>query len=66
MNHSKYQKKLLANIDCTNRMMEEKKGIDHRYRKGDTRDCFIFGSWFYSKKSAESAMEVGADLIVMV
>ena len=31
-----------------------------------TKDCFIFDSWFSSKKSAEVAMEFGAELIGMV
>ena len=31
-----------------------------------TRDCFLFDSWFASKKEVEAAMGVGADLISMV
>ena len=34
--------------------------------KGETKDCFLFDSWFDSKKAAESTMEVGAKLIGMV
>ena len=31
-----------------------------------TKDCFLFVSWFASKKAAEAVMEVGAKLIGMV
>ena len=47
-------------------MMEATKGIGQKYRKGSTKDCFIFDSWFSSKKAAEAAMEVGVDFIGMV
>ena len=47
-------------------MTEETKGIGQKYRKGATKDCFIFDSWFSSKKASEDAMEVGAELIGMV
>ena len=43
---------------CTKRMTEEKKGVGKRDRKGATKDCFIFYSWFSSKKSAEADMDV--------
>ena len=64
--NSKYQKDLGATASCTMRMMETTKGISQKYRKGATKDCFIFDSWLYSKKSEESAMEVGAKLLGMV
>ena len=34
--------------------------------KGETEDCFLFYSWLASKKAAEAAMEIGAELIGMV
>ena len=43
--------------------MESTKGIGKKYRKGGTKDYFIFSSWFSSNKSKEAAMEVGSDLI---
>ena len=47
-------------------MMETKKGIGQNSIEGGTNDCLIFDSWFASKKAAESAMVIGAELIVMV
>ena len=47
-------------------LVKATKGIIHRYIKGDTNDCFIFDSVFYSKELAEYAMEVGANIIGMV
>ena len=47
-------------------MMESIKGIGQKYIRGGTKDCFLFDSWFASKKLAEAAMEVGAELIGMV
>ena len=47
-------------------MMEATKGIGQKSIKGGTKDCFLFDSWFVSKKAAEDATEVGADLIGMV
>ena len=66
MENSKYQKQLVSNVECTKRVMEETKGIGQKYIKGDTKDCFLFGSWLSLKKLEESAMEVGANLIGMV
>ena len=48
---------------CTKRMMEETKGIGQKSKKGRPKDCFLFDRWFASKKAAESAMELGAELI---
>ena len=47
-------------------MMEATKGIGQKSIKGGTKDCFLFDSWFASKKAAEAAMEMGAELIGMV
>ena len=47
-------------------MTEATKGIVQKYIKGAMGDCFIFVSWFFSKKAAEAVMEVGADFIVMM
>ena len=66
MKHSKYQKYLGSTESCTKITMEATKGIGQKYRKGETKDCFIFDSWFSSKKAVEAAMEVGADLIGMM
>ena len=46
--------------------MEETKGIGQKSKKGGPKDCFLFDSWFASKKAAEAAMELGAELIGMV
>ena len=56
MKHRKYQHEIGANIACTNRMEEATKGIGHKYRKGETKDCFIFDIWFSSNKAAEVVM----------
>ena len=47
-------------------MMEASKGIGQKYRKGATKDCFLFDSWFSSKRLEESVMEVGAESIGIV
>ena len=47
-------------------MTESIKGIGQKSIKGGTKDCFLFDSWFASKKAVEYAMEVGAKLISMV
>ena len=66
MKNSKYQKELGETAVCTKRIMEATKGIGHKYIKWGTKDCFLFKSWFASKKAAEAAMEMGADFIGMV
>ena len=66
MNHSKYQKYIGSTAACTKRMMEATKGIGHKSINRVTKDCFLFDGWFASNKTAEAAMEVGADLISMV
>ena len=66
MNQMKYQQKLGETVACTKRMMEATKGIGQNSIKGWTKDCFLFDSWFASKKAAEAAMEFGAELIGMV
>ena len=47
-------------------MTEATKGVVQKYIKGATKDFFIVGSWFSSKKAAGSEMEVGDKLIGMV
>ena len=42
------------------------KGYTSEVLKGGTNDFFLFDSWFASKKAAEAAMELGAELIGMV
>ena len=66
MKHSKYQQDLGATVACTNSMMEATKGIGQKSIEGGTNNCFLFDSWFASKKAAEAAMEIGDDLIGMV
>ena len=51
---------------CTKMITEATKGIGSRYIKGATKDCFIFDSLLFSKKSEEYAIEVGAEIIDMV
>ena len=46
--------------------MEATKGIGQKPIEGGKKDCFLFDSWFASKKAAEAVMEIGADLIGMV
>ena len=64
--NSRYHQELGATAACTKRMMEATKGIGQKSKKGGTKDCFLFDSWFPSKKAAEAAMELGAELICMV
>ena len=64
--NGKYQKELVATAACTKRMMEATKGIGQKSIKGGTKDCFLFGRWFASKKATEAAMLVVAELINMV
>ena len=66
MNNSKYRLQLGATAACKKRKMEATNGIVQRGIKGATKDCFLFDSWFSSKKNSESAMYVGEDLIGMV
>ena len=60
MKHIKYQQDLGENVSYTKRMTESIKGIGQKSIKGGTNNCFLFDSWFASKKAAEAAMEVGA------
>ena len=57
---------LSATAACDKTLMEESKGLGKRAVKVSTRDCFLFDSWFLSKKSAVSADSSGVDLIGMV
>ena len=66
MKSSRYQQYLGATAACTKWMMEEKKWIGPKSKKGGPKDCFLFDSWFASKKAAESSMELGVELIGMV
>ena len=66
MKHIKYHQQIGATAACTKIMMEASKGIGQKYRKGATKDCFLFDSWFSSKRLEESVMEVGAESIGMV
>ena len=44
--------------------MEAKKGVGQMYRKGATKDCFLFDSWLSSNKFSGSEMYFGEDLIL--
>ena len=63
MKYRHYQKELGASVVCTKQIMEETKGIGQKSKKGGPKDCFLFDSWFASKKAAEAAMELGDELI---
>ena len=66
MKHIKYHKEFGSTAACTKIMMEATKGIGQKSIKGRTKDCFLFDSWFASKKAAEAVTEVVAELIGMV
>ena len=40
--------------------------MGHRDVKGDTKECFMFHSWFSSNRQDEADMDVGEDMIGMV
>ena len=66
MKLSRYRLELGSTAACTKRLMEETKELGKRALKGSTRDCFLFDSWFSSKKAAEADDSIGVDLIGMV
>ena len=66
MKEIRYQQELGATVACTNRVMEETKGIVQKSKTGGPKDCFLFDSWFASKKAEEASMELGAEFIGMV
>ena len=51
MKDSRYQHDMGETAACTKRMMEATKGIGQNSIKGGTKDCFLFDSWFASKKA---------------
>ena len=55
MKDSCYHQELISTASCTKRTMEATKGIGQKSIKGGTKDCFLFDSWFSSKKAAETA-----------
>ena len=61
-----YHLELGTTSACTKRFMEEMKVMGQRALKWSIWDCFLFYSWFSSKKLAESATYIGVDLIYMV
>ena len=63
---TRYHMKLGATATCTNRLMEQTKGVLQRSLKGSTRDFFLFDSRFLSKKAAESVASNRVDSIGMV
>ena len=66
MKSIRYHLELGAIAACNKRLMEETKRLGQRAMKGSTMACFLFGSWFLSKKVAEAAASIGVDLIGMV
>ena len=66
MNCSNYQHELGATVACTKRIMEATSGIGQKSIKVGTKEYLLFDSLFACKKAAESAMEIGAELIGMV
>ena len=66
MKSSRYHLEFGATAACTTVFMEDIKGMWKRSMKGSTRDCFLFGSWFLSKKVSEVAASIGVDFIGMV
>ena len=66
MYSSRYHLELGATAACVKRLMEETKGMGQRSLKGSTKYCFMFDSWFSSKKVAEAAASIGVDFIGMV
>ena len=51
---------------CMKSMIEETRGLGRNNIKVFTKDCFLFCSWFASKRLAEDAMYVSAEIIGMV
>ena len=51
---------------CTKSKTEATKGLDQRDKKWATKDCFLFGGWFFSKRSTKAVMGFGDDMIGMV
>ena len=51
---------------CMKRMTEATKGLGQRNIKSSAKDCFLFGGWFTSKRSAETVTDVGDYMIGMV
>ena len=46
--------------------MEETKRVGKSSFKGSMSDCFLFVSWFLSKKASEASSSIGFDFIGMV
>ena len=61
MKNSRYQQELGATAACMKRMMEETNGIGQKSKKGGPKDCFLFDSWFASKKVAETGCNIHTD-----
>ena len=53
-------------VACTKIIMEATKVVGQKYRRGATKDCLLFDSWFVSKKAEESVMKVGTKFIGIV
>ena len=64
--HSKYHQYLVSTEACNKRMMEATKGVVKNSIKEGTKDCFLFDSWFASKKASKAVMEVGSEWIGML
>ena len=66
MNIIKYHLEIGPMTSCMKIIMEEINSLGQRDVKGATKACFLFESWFASKRSEEAAMYVGSDIIGMV
>ena len=66
MKKIKYNMQIGSTSTCMNIIMEAKKGVGQRDLKRYTKDYFLFDSQFSSKRSEETVMVVGADMIGMV
>ena len=66
MKDQMYHQELGTMTACRKRMTESTKGVGQRKEKGYTKDCFIFDSWFASKRPYEAVTDIGADFIGMV
>ena len=62
----KYHMELGATADCTNRMTEDTNVLRQRWANGATKACFIFYRRFFSMRSEEYVIDVGAYIIGIV
>ena len=66
MKLNQYHLELGATAACTKRFMEEMKVMGQRALKWSIWDCFLFYSWFFSKKLVEEDASIGVDFVGIV